>query len=107
MFSGSIDGDEAIQRTVENKMPKIGDSGTAIQRSRGMTTSIGRETPILRKSTVLGDAQGKISRPIYNFAHFVDYLVSKAHNYLKVKKEDEQSNIARKCEIKNLSEIIL
>ena len=33
MFSGSIDGDEAIRRTVEKKMPKIGDSGKAIKRS--------------------------------------------------------------------------
>ena len=60
---------------------------------------IGRGTPIRRKSTPLGDAQGKVSRPIFDFVHFVDDFVPKAHDFSEVNTEDEQSDKELKSEI--------
>ena len=55
-----------------------------------------------RKSTPSGDAQGKGSRPISDFVHFVDAVEPKAYDFSAVKAEDEQSNMKLKSEIEKL-----
>ena len=65
-------------------------------------TEIGRGTPFQRKSTPLGDAQRKVSRPALDFVYFVDDVVLKAHDFSAVKTEDEQSDIKFKSEIEKL-----
>ena len=59
-------------------------------------TRIGGGIPMRRKLTPLGDAQRKVSRFIFYFIHFVDNVVSKAHDFSAVKTEDEQSDIELK-----------
>ena len=84
------------------KIHHFGDSDgeEAAIRTREMKTVIGRGTPIRRKSTPLDDAQGKVSRPIFDFVYFVDDVVPKAHDFSAVKTEDEQSNIELKSTFK-------
>ena len=69
-------------------------------------TGIGRGTPIRKKSTPLGDAQGKVSRPIFDFVHFVDDVVLKAHDSSEVKTEDEQSDIEHLIKFRQTPRVI-
>ena len=87
-FDGSSEGEEAIERTRVNALHfGDGDNEKAAIRTWEMMTGIGRGTPIRRKSPLLCDVQGKVSRPIFNFVHFVDDVVSKAHDFSVVKTE--------------------
>ena len=92
-FIGSGEGVEVIQRNCEKTLHFGGSGkGTESKRTREIMTGMCRRTPIRRKSTPLGDVQGKVSRPIFYFFYFVDDLVFKTHDYSEVKKEVEQSD---------------
>ena len=79
-----------------------GNGEEAAIRTQEMRTRTGRGTPIRIKSTVLSDPQGKVSRPIFNFVHFVDDVVLKARDFSAFKSEDEQSDIELKPTIEKL-----
>ena len=86
-FDGSGKGEESIRR-ISVKIQHFGNGEKAALRTRKMMTEIGSETSIQRKSTPLGDAQGKVNRPIFDFVHFVDDVGPKAHHFSVVKTED-------------------
>ena len=97
-FDGSGEVEENIRRT-SVKTQHFGDDERAAIRILEMMTGIGRGAPMRRKSTPLGDAQRKVSRPIFYFVHFVDDVVPKAHDFSEVKTEDDQSDTELKSEI--------
>ena len=68
-------------RRTSMKTQHFGDGEKAAIRAREIMTEIGRGTSVRRKSTSLGDAQGKVDRPLFDFVHFVDDVVPKAHDF--------------------------
>ena len=56
----------------------------------------------IRRGTLMRRKSGKVSRPIFDFVHFLDNVVPKAHDFSAVKTEDEQSDIELKPKIEKL-----
>ena len=96
-FGGSGEGEKAIGRTRVNAV-HFGNGEEATIRTQEIMMGIGKGTPIRRKSATLDDAQGKASRFLFDFVHFVDDFVPKARYFLDVKTEDEHSDIELKSE---------
>ena len=84
------------------KKQHFGDGKEAAIQTREIMTGIGRGTPMRRKSTPLSHAQGKVSRPIFEFVYIIDDVVPKTHDFSEVKTKDEQSDIELKPEIDKL-----